>query len=118
MKGKTSAFSICCVVFLFVFALFMAWYVYSASSLASDTAEVRKNLETSRGREGKQQDEYDRAVEELPQVQAQLLEKQPLAEEAEAAVKALKERRNELRTEKKALEEALGITDAEGAGNE
>ena len=111
MKKRMPLFSVCCVLFLFVFAAFMAWYLPSSASIASKITETREKLETSRGREGKQQDEYDRAAEELPLVQAELQEKLPLAEEAEAAVRALKDRRNELRAEKEALEGSSGRAD-------
>lgn len=110
MRKITPLFSLVCVLILFFFAVFMAWYLPSMSTLAAKTADIRQSLETSRGRENKQQAEYDKAVEQLPQVQAELLEKQPLAAEAEEKVTALKVRRKELRAEKKELEEKLAGT--------
>lgn len=105
MKKRLSWFSILSVVVLLGFAVFMFWYIPSSASLKSKTEETRQLLETSIGREGKQQDEYDKAVADLPVVQAELKEKQPLAEEAAQKVTELKARRKELRAEKKALEE-------------
>ena len=111
MKKRLSSFNICCVVFFFIFAAFMAWYIPSVSSVRSKTAETRQNLETSEGRERKQQAEYDKAVEELPLVQADLEEKNPLADAAEQTVSDLKARRKELRSEKEKLEKEAGSPD-------
>ena len=111
MKKKASAFSVLCVVFLFIFTAFMAWYLPSMSSIKANTAEARQSLDTSRGRENKQQAEYDKAVEELPQVQAQLLEAAPLAVQAGEKVDLLKARRKELRAEKKELEQKISGSD-------
>ena len=107
MKKKITGFSLCCVVFLFIFAVFMIWYIPSISSLQTKITDTRQSLETSRGRENKQQDEYDKAVADLPVVRAELNEKAPLAEAAEQEVTELKARRKDLRQEKMALEEKL-----------
>ncbi len=107
MKKRMNPFTVCCLVFLAAFVLFTAWYIPSASSLRAKISETSQLLVTSRGRESKQQDEYDKAVADLPLVQAELKEKQPLAAQAEQTVADLKARRKELRAEKKALEEAL-----------
>lgn len=111
MKTKTSAFSVCCIIFLFIFAAFMIWYVPSMSSLQAKIVDTQQSLETSRGRENKQKDEYDKAVADLPLAKAELNEKGPLAEAAEQEVTELKVRRKELRQEKKTLEEQLGGTE-------
>ncbi len=104
MKKRISVFSAFCVVFFFVFAAFMAWYIPSVSSVRSKIEQTQRDLDTSRGREDKQQAEYNKAVEELPIVRAELQEKEPLAEEALKTIEVLKARRKELRAEKKALE--------------
>jgi predicted nucleic acid-binding Zn-ribbon protein len=117
MKKKISGFSVCCVVFLFVFAAFMVWYIPSMSSLQTKITDTRQSLETSRGRENKQQDEYDKAVADLPVIKAELAEKAPLAEAAEQEVTELKARRKELRQEKKALEEKLAQSEPSQEGN-
>ena len=106
MKKPNSPFSLCCVVVLIAFAVFMVWYIPSLSSVRGKTEETRQLLETSIGREGKQQDEYDKAVADLPVVQEELKEKQPLAEQAAQKVTDLKARRKELRAEKQSLEAA------------
>ena len=112
MKSKSSVFSVCCIVFLIIFAAFMIWYLPSASSLRAGIRETAQSLETSRGRERKQQDEYDQAVRELPLVQAELEEKLPQAEAAEEKVENLKARRKELKKEKEKLENAAAENNA------
>lgn len=107
MRKKFSAFSICCILVLFIFSAFMIWYLPASSSLLLKTEELKHSLDISRGRENKQQDEYDKAVLELPIVQAELEEKKPLAEKAEETVSLLKSQRNELRKEKEEMEKIL-----------
>ena len=104
MKKQLSFFSLCCIVFLFGFTVFMAWYIPSMSSVASKKEEISRNLEISYGRERKQQDEYDKAAAELPLVLEELNEKEPLAAEAEQKIAELKTRKKELTAEKKKLE--------------
>ena len=86
MKNRAPVFTSLCVVILFVFAAFLTWYIPSQASVLSGIEETKRSLETSRGREGKQQDEYDKAVQDLPVIQAELREKKPLVEEAEKNV--------------------------------
>ncbi len=107
MKKKMSLFSVLCILILFLFSAFMIWYIPSLSSLQASLNETRQNLETSRGREGKQMDEYNKAVSDLPVVKAELENTAPLATEAEQTVSDLKARRKALREEKKKLEEQL-----------
>ena len=106
MKNR---FALCCAAFFIVFTVFMAWYIPSISSIRSRTAETRQSLETSRGREKKQQTEYDKAVTELPVILEELKIKEPLALEAEQKVSELITIRNELREEKNNLEENKGV---------
>ena len=120
MKNRNQLFSVCFVCVLFIFAAFMAWYIPSMSSVLAKTEETRSNLSTSRGRENRQQDEYDKAAAELPLILDQAAEKKPLAEEAEKQVNELKLRRKALRAEKQALEEKLAEAEPaqEGSDNE
>ena len=94
--------------FFFVFAAFMFWFIPSGASLRSEISETRQELELNRGREAKQQYEYDSAVEELPLKLAELEEIRPLADEAEQSVASLKARKKELLAKKKELEENAG----------
>ena len=66
--------------------------------------DVQKSLETSQGRERKQQHEYDETVAAIPETEAELERIRPLAEAAKDEVKALKDERKKLRQEKKELE--------------
>ena len=79
---------------------------------------IGSSLETSQGRERKQQHEYDETVAAIPETEAELEQILPLCEEAKEEVKALKEERKTLRKEKKELEssessESEEVTDHE-----
>ena len=89
---------------MLLFSLGLALWIPLRARLDFQLADTRLSLETSQGRERKQQMEYDQVSEELPKVRAELAETQPLAEAAAAKVKALKETRKELRARKKMLE--------------
>ena len=117
MKKKISFPGILAIAVLLIFSLFMAWFVPSFSSVRVQLQQVMRDLETSRGRERKQQEEYDNADEELPLVEQELDIKNPLADEAEQKLAALKARRKELRAEKKALEAAGSESGKEGGNN-
>ena len=103
---------------MLVFVLFMLWYVPSVSSRRFELADAELSLETSRGRERKQQYEYDQAVAGFDPVRAELAEVQPKTDAAEQKVKELKELRRELRQEKKELESRLNAPAQEGKENE
>lgn len=114
MKRKSNVFVLFVTVFLFLFTAFMIWYLPSSASIQSKIDDARQNLETSRGRENKQLDEYQKAVSELPAVKEELSVKQPQADEAEQLVTSLKERRKELRAQLKNLQDS----DNSFSGNE
>ena len=122
MKKRTPVFTVFCAVLFFAFSAFMIWLIPSYASVRMKIDETRQELELNRGRELKQQSEYDSAVEELPLILAELEEKNPIADEAEQAVAELKARRKELRAKKKELEESTvretETQDTSGAGEE
>ena len=119
MKKSIPVFTVCFVAVLFAFAAVTAWYTVSMSSLAAKTEDTRQQLETSRGREARQQSEYDKAVQDLPLAQEQLSEIRPLLDQAAADTPVLKARRKELRAEKKALSEAAAAgAEKEAESNE
>ena len=89
---------------MLIFVLFIVWYLPSINRLRFSLQDTVKSLETSRGRERKQQYEYDEAESALPQVQEELDRILPLCEAAKLEVKALKEERKKLRNERKELE--------------
>lgn len=94
-------------VVMLLFCAFMVWYVPKRADMDFQLTDVARSLETSRGRERKQQAEYDQVVEDLPKVQEEWEQTQPLADAASAEVDALKAERKRLREEKQALEDAL-----------
>ena len=91
------------VTVMLALALFVAWWAVEQYDLHFQTADVALSLDTSRQREAKQQYEYDEVVTQLPLVQAELAETQPLADEAEAQEQALRAQRKELRAQEKEL---------------
>lgn len=90
---------------MLLFSLAMALWVPLRARTDFRLADVRLSLETSEGRERKQQAEYAEVSEKLPKVKAELEETKPLAEAAAAEVSALKETRKALRAKKKEIEE-------------
>ena len=100
-------------IIMLVCVLFVIWYLPSVSQRRFLIEDVRKSLETSQGRERKQQHEYDETVSALPEVQAELDQLIPQMESAKEEVKTFKEKRKQLRNEKKSLE-----TDLSSVGNE
>lgn len=106
MKKSTSLFTVFCTVIFLAFTIFMIWFVSSYASVRSKISETRRELDLSRGREAKQQAEYDSAVAELPLILSELEEKNPAADKAEEALAALKARKKELRIQKQELEKA------------
>ena len=112
MKKSTSFFTVFRAVFFFVFAAFMFWFIPSSASLRSEIAKTQQELELNRGREAKQQYEYDKAVEELPLKLAELEKIKPQADEAEQVVAGLKARKKELLAQKKELEDNAGTSTA------
>ena len=99
--------SILAVTFTFVMlicVLFIVWYLPSVSQRRFQLTDIQKSLETSLGRERKQQSEYDETVSAIPVVEAELEQVLPQTEALKAEVKALKKERKALRNEKKELE--------------
>ena len=107
MCKKTHPAVLCFCIVMLLFVVFIAWYLPSVGALRFQLEDVQKSLETSRGREKKQQIEYDETVEAIPTAQSELDRLLPLAEEASQSVKSLKDERKILRNEKKELENQL-----------
>ena len=93
-------------VIMLVCVLFVIWYIPSVSTRRFQLEDVQKSLETSRGRERKQQAEYEETVAALPEAEAELESLKPQMEAAQEEVKNLKAERKKLREEKKELEES------------
>ena len=108
MNRRKSVFPVLFVLVMLLCVLFIAWYLPTVSSMRFRLQDANVSLETSQGRERKQQHEYDETVEALAAAQEELSRVQPLADQEEKKKKALKEERKQLRQEKKELEEKLG----------
>ena len=119
MKSKDSFLIYIFTVVMIFFVLFVSWYLPSVGTRKFLLEDVQKSLETSQGRERKQQAEYDQTVAALPEVEAELERIIPLAEAAKEDVRSLKSLRKELRQEKKNLEATtVQLTEQEGNDHE
>ena len=112
-------FSLLFSLVLFCFVVFIVWYIPSVSARIFALEDIGKSLDTSRGRERKQQGEYNQVIAEIPGLQEKLEEILPLLETTEQENKALKSERKELREQKQKLEEKLeAMQDSEETGHE
>ena len=105
MNSRRSILPVIFAFLMLICVLFIAWYLPAAGQRRFLLEDTRKSLETSQGRERKQQYEYDETVNEMPVIQAELDRMLPLAETAKEEVQSLKAERKKLRQEKKDLEE-------------
>ena len=101
---KGSAYAVFFTVIMLICVLFIVWYLPAVSQRRFQLGDTQKSLETSLGRERKQQSEYDETVAALPEVEAELERVLPLTEVAKEEVKSLKKERKALRKEKKELD--------------
>ena len=118
MKKGRSAFSLLFALIMFICVLFLVWYLPAVQDLQFRVNDVQKSLETSQGRERKQQHEYDETVAALPEVNAELDRLLPLCEAAEEEVRALKDERSRLREELAALQENSAAPAAGNGGSD
>ena len=109
MNCRKSVFPVIFVLVLFLCVLFISWYLPAVSGLRYRLQDAKVSLETSQGRERKQQHEYDETVKALSEAKEELDRVQPLADQAADEKKNMKEERKQLRQEKKELEEKLGL---------
>ena len=108
--NQRSIFPAVFAVVMLVTVLFLVWYIPAVSGLTFQLDDLQKSLETSQGRERKQQFEYDKVVSEIPEIQAELDLIQPQTDAAEKEFSELKAERKKLKKEKKELEKQLGQT--------
>ena len=108
MNRRKSVFPAIFVLVMLLCVLFIAWYLPAVSDLRFRLQDANVSLETSQGRERKQQHEYDETVSALAEAREELARVQPLADQAADEKNAMKEERKQLRQEKKELEEKLG----------
>ena len=83
------------------------WYCVSMEQLSAEREELLMELDTSRGRERKQQREYDQVAAELPAAMAELAVLQPQADAAAETERQLRAERKSLRSVKSELQETL-----------
>lgn len=118
MKKSCSVFISFFVAVMLACALFLSWYIPAAAGLRFRIDDLEISLDTSRGRERKQQAEYDQVVKDIPETRAKLDEALPLAQAAEEEVAALKAEKKKLKEEKKALEAGAAGAAEEAEGHE
>ena len=107
-------FAVLFSIIMLLFVLFVAWYLPAIGDVRFQLDDTNKSLETSRGRERKQQHEYDEVVAAIPEVQAELDSILPLSTSAAEEVKKLKEEKKQLKEKKKELEAGKNTDTAEG----
>lgn len=111
---KHSLLSVLFTVVMLIFALFIVWYVPTAANQRAQLTDLDLSLETSYGRERKQQAEYDEVVLELPEIRSQLEKILPESQAAEQAKEELKAQKKALKAEKQALEDAAAENPVSG----
>lgn len=101
------------VVVMLLACAALAFFAVEQVRLKAQIDDLTLSLETSRGREARQNHEYDGAVSALPDVKAELERVAPLAEAAKAEEAALRQQRKEMRAEIAALEEQIDAAQTE-----
>ena len=107
MKQRRSLLPVLFSALLFIFVLFVVWYIPSVGSLKYKLSDIDKSLETSYGRERKQQYEYDETFSQIPEIREELKLLSPQTEAAQNEVSELKDQRKKLRERKKELQAVL-----------
>ena len=107
MNTFSRRFTVFFVIIMMISCLWLIVWVPLNAYLDLRLSEAAMDLETSQGRERKQEFEYNQVVEAIPLTQLELDEAQPLADSLQQEVTDLKASRKELRAEKKRLEELL-----------
>ena len=120
MKRKGSFLPVLFTVVMLVFVFFIAWCLPSSGHLRFRLEDIQKSLETSQGRERKQQNEYDEAAASILETETELARLTPLCDTVREEVQALKEEKKRLKEEKKSLTEEKTPESEEkgGSGNE
>ena len=95
------------VAVMLIACVLLASFAVDQVRLRAQIADLTLSLETSRGREARQNHEYDEAVAALPIAQEELARVAPLAEAAQAEEKELRQQRKEIRAEIAALREQI-----------
>ena len=109
---KRSWISLLFTLVMLLFVAFIVWYLPAVHEITFQIQDVQKSLETSQGRERKQQREYDETAAAIPEIQAELDRIIPQSESAKQEAQSLKEERKKLRKEKDELEKQLDSSDS------
>ncbi|MGN0755302.1 MAG: hypothetical protein ACI4ME_12670 [Aristaeellaceae bacterium] len=103
------------VAVLLLCSVVVAGFLCYQVSVTEQIGEAEVKLEAVQGRLRKQEAEFAQYRTELPLVEAQLAELQPVADAAYEQEQALRQQRKELRAEKSALEEQLAALQAQAS---
>ena len=71
-KAGNGAFTVCFTVVMLLCAAILAWASWTECGLLAQKADLELSLQTSRGRERRQEAEYAQVCEELPAARAAL----------------------------------------------
>ena len=91
----------------------LAFFAVDQVRLRAEIADLTISLDTSRGREARQDHEYDEVVAALPVARAELERVQPLADAAKAEENELRQQRKDIRAENAALRAQIEDAQAE-----
>ena len=100
------------VTVMLIVCVLLAVFAVDQVRLRAQIADLTLSLETSRGREARQNHEYDEAVAALPVAQAELARVEPLAAAAQAEEKELRQQRKDIRAENASLQEQIDAAQA------
>lgn len=100
------------VTVMLIVCVLLAVFAVDQVRLRAQIADLTLSLETSRGREARQNHEYDEAVAALPVAQAELARIEPLAAAAQAEEKELRQQRKDIRAENVSLQEQIDAAQA------
>ena len=107
------------VIVMGICTLILIWQVPASSSMSFQLSEARLSLETARGRERKQQAEYDKALQNIEEARAQLEAITPQHEEVVAAKESQVAERKELKARREELKKQIeALLPEETAGEE
>ena len=101
------------VAAMLIVCVLLALFAVDQVRLRAQIDDLTLSLETSRGREARQNHEYDEVVAALPEARAELERVAPLAEAAKAEENELRQQRKDIRAENAALQEQIDAAQTE-----
>ncbi len=115
--NKRSFFPVLFSAVLLFCVLFIVWYLPALNERLFQIEDTRLSLETSLGRERKQQREYNETAAAIPEIQAELDRIIPLNEAMLEEKKQLKTELKALKKEKEMLEKEAEASDSPGVND-